>query len=77
MRFSLDYPADDTQLAAMLKGDRMPRHERKMRRAWAGEIVTDLPAVSVAGLLAKGAICKANGPDDPYSKPAKGEGGEA
>lgn len=80
LKFFLDYPADDAQLAAILKGDRIARAERKMRRAWAGEIVTDLPAVSVPGLLENGSICKANGPDDPYAKPKeepKSDGGEA
>ncbi len=50
---------DDAQLAALIKGATIPLADRKTRYAVEGEIVTDLPTVSVAGLLADGRIKKA------------------
>jgi len=55
-RAGLIYMADDDQIAAMARGDRIPLAERAWKEAPAGAIVTDLPAVSVPGLLAAGWI---------------------
>ncbi len=46
----------DAQVEAILGGAGIPRGERKMREDKPGVWVTDLPAVSVPGLLAKGWI---------------------
>lgn len=69
---------DDVQLADRIKGAMLPRNQLKLRRVVPGDIVTDLPAVSVPHMLRDGDIVAANGPADPYAKPVKGgEGGEA
>lgn len=47
---------DDAQLRAMLAGGKIPLVERDRRLAQAGEVVTDLPAISVPLLLAAGKI---------------------
>jgi hypothetical protein len=49
---------DDAQLAALLKGAKIPLVDRQTRYAYEGDIVTDLPAVSVPGLLASGRIVR-------------------
>lgn len=81
-RAFIEYPADDDQLAALIKGDKIPRADRKVKRVHTGEIATGIPAASVKGLVASGWICEANGPDDPYRKapaavPTDGKGGDA
>jgi len=53
-RFALTYPADDHGLASLERG--APLSEIKTKRAKAGTEVSDLPARSVAWLLARGYI---------------------
>lgn len=80
-RAFIEYPDDDDQLAALVKGDKIPRADRKVKRVHSGEIATGIPAASIKALVASGWVCEANGPDDPYRKapapvaaPDKGEG---
>lgn len=51
---ALGYPARDEDLQRLLAGDRGFKYEEK--RAMPGDVVTDLPAKSVPGLLKAGAI---------------------
>lgn len=67
-RAFIEYPADDDQLAALLKGDKIPRADRKVKRVHTGEIATGIPAASIKALVASGWVCEANGPNDPYRK---------
>lgn len=59
VREYIKYPSDDAQLARMLKGENLG-DEVKWRRAFTGQTVTDVPAVSVAQLLADGWIVEAS-----------------
>lgn len=59
-RDSVGIPADDAQLAAMLRGERPPLSERRMRWFEPGAVVRGWPAGSVAGDLAVGIIRKAS-----------------
>ena len=65
------YPADDAQLARLLKGDTIPRAEREMKKVFPGDVVGDFPAKSVPWMHEAGWITEANGPDDPYKKAPK------
>lgn len=66
----LRWPADDAQLEARIKGAPIADEDIAWRRVDAGDIADDVPAISVTGLLASGAIVPANSADDPYAKPA-------
>lgn len=70
----LRYPANDDDLEARLKGMLLDDAEIAWRRVDAGEIVDDIPTVSVTSLLANGQIVQANSAGDPYAKPAAKEG---
>lgn len=47
---------DDDQLARILKGERIPKAERKVKRYVSGEIVKGIPATSVPWMLSGGWI---------------------
>lgn len=52
----ISYPTDASIIARLLAGDDIPIEDRGIVRRTAGEIVDDIPEVSVAGLLADGDI---------------------
>lgn len=72
VRSALLILTDDDQLARLVAGEYIPHEERKTRRAPSGEIVRDLPTISVPSLLASGKI----EPVEDAPAPAA-EGGEA
>lgn len=47
----LRYPTDPRVIKRLKDGEDIPMHQRGARVAVCGEIVTDLPAVSIPGLL--------------------------
>lgn len=47
----LRYPTDPAIIRKLKAGEDIPMHRRGARIAARGEIVTDLPAVSIPGLL--------------------------
>lgn len=69
VRAALLLITDDGQLARVLKGESIPKEELHTRWAIAGEIATDIPASSLTWMLEgpEPWVCKANGPDDPYT----------
>lgn len=52
----LFYPTDVAILRRLIAGEDMPLRVRGMKMVNAGDIVDDIPEVSVAGLLAAGRI---------------------
>jgi hypothetical protein len=62
VRQELSWPADDAELAGILKGARTPLSARKLSRAKSGDTVTGLPLASVPGLLARGWIVRPGQP---------------
>ncbi len=53
----LTYPTDAAAIATIMeRRERVPWHRRGNKRVEQGAIVTDIPPVSIPGLLAKGAI---------------------
>lgn len=52
----LNYPTDAAAVRRIMAGEDVPTGARHERRAEPGDIVTDLPASSIPGLLAKGRI---------------------
>ena len=52
----LSYPTDPKVIRRLLAGERVPWEERRMKVVDVGVVVNDIPAVSVPGLLARGAI---------------------
>lgn len=52
----LDYPTNPHAVERILAGEDVPWAERGARRAEPGDVVRDLPAASIPGLLAKGRI---------------------
>lgn len=50
------YPTDPAIIARLLAGERIPMRARGLRHVTAGTVITDMPAVSIAGQLAKGRI---------------------
>lgn len=52
----LNYPTDPAVVDRLLSGERVPREDRKEKRVEAGDIVDDIPSVSVANLLSRGYI---------------------
>ena len=71
------WPADDAVLERLVNGDNIPRSQRRMRKAWTGEIAEGLPTVVVPWMLASGWIVKANGKDDPFRGAKSDDGGDA
>lgn len=53
---SISYPTDPAIIDRLLAGENIPYAERGMVDHAAGDVVDDIPAVSVPGLLAEGAI---------------------
>lgn len=54
---NLKYPTDPGVIRRLAAGENLPFKERgKLKRVETGQIVTDLPAVSIPVLLAKGWI---------------------
>ena len=54
----LFYPTDPRILRRLQAGENLPMRERRMKHVPAGSIVDDIPAESVAGLLAAGRIAE-------------------
>jgi hypothetical protein len=52
----LSYPTDPDIITRIQSGAHVPLHERRARRAEPGEIVSDIPAMSVPWLLERGII---------------------
>lgn len=52
----LFYPTDAAIVARLVAGENLSLEDRHMVHRRAGAIVSDIPAVSVASLLAEGAI---------------------
>ena len=52
----LSYPTDPAIVARLARGDRIPAPDRGLKRAEPGEIVDDIPSVSVPWLLEQGLI---------------------
>lgn len=52
----LSYPTDPRVIKRIRSGERVPWEERKVKEVEAGEVVDDIPAVSVPHLLANGII---------------------
>ena len=67
-RFFLLVPKGEADLDACLArvAGKPAGRQPEFNRVGAGEIATTIPAIEVPGLLRKGVIVKANGPDDPY-----------
>lgn len=68
LREFVKYPKDDGELADIMAGERPDVITWRYVRQ--GEIAADYPACSLASDLAAGVIVEANGPSDPYAKPA-------
>lgn len=71
---------DDDQLARVLRGENIPKAERKMRRYASGELVTGIPATSLPWMLSGGWVEPAPGkptlpvvPVEPAAPDAEGE----
>ena len=53
----LTYATDAAAIAAILgRREKVPFHRRGNKTVYAGAVVTDIPEVSIRGLLEKGAI---------------------
>lgn len=52
----LTYPTDREIIKRLQAGEDIPLEERKLKTVRAGRIVTDIPAVSIDALLARGDI---------------------
>ena len=52
----LFYPTDPDTLQALRDGTHVPLRARRMKHVGVGEVVSDIPTESIAGLLAKGRI---------------------
>ena len=53
----LTYPTDAQAIATIMeRREQVPWHRRGNKTVYHGAVVSDIPAVSVPGLLAKGAI---------------------
>lgn len=52
----LFYPTDAAIIARLVAGENLSLEDRRMVHRRAGAVVTDIPAVSLDGLLAEGAI---------------------
>lgn len=52
----MSYPTDPKVVARLKRGENVPWEERKAKEVAAGEIVADIPAVSVPWLLEQGHI---------------------
>ena len=52
----LFYPTDPKILKALVTGENLPMKGRWMKHVKAGSIVSDIPAVSIPGLLEAGRI---------------------
>lgn len=50
------YPTDARIIRRLRDGEEIPMHHRHLKKVIAGEIVDDIPNVSVKGLLANGWI---------------------
>ena len=50
------YPTDPAIIRRIRDGENMPNKERKIKHINPGDVVSDLPGVSIAGLLLKGMI---------------------
>lgn len=61
----LSYPTDPKVIARLQKGEQIPWEERGMKRAEAGEVLDDIPSVSVPWLLDQGLIEEADRPGIP------------
>lgn len=57
----LNYPTDPDVLRRILAGAHVPDHARQARRAEPGDVVDDIPEVSIAACLASGYIERADG----------------
>lgn len=73
---TIEYPTDPAIIARLRAGENLPYNQRgAIRRLKPGDIADDLPAASIAGLLARGDIEVAPEPaPDPEPEPEAEEG---
>lgn len=61
----LFYPTDAAIVARLVAGENLSLEDRRMVHRRAGAIVSDIPAVSLEGLVAEGAIALVDEPAAP------------
>lgn len=66
-RVPIEYPTDPAVIRRILAGEKVPYAERGMKRAEAGDVVTDLPQQSVTWMLRKGWVEPVE--DEPAAQP--------
>lgn len=63
LKTPLFYPTDPGVIRRIQAGENVPWPERRRKKARPGQVVSDLPAASVPGLLRKGLIEAVPDPD--------------